>query len=102
MAEANEISKQQKLMNPGNLDAWYGPYNSAELAIAAVPVSIRPGKTVGINITGGIEERWWKNGVDLVPKIPEPVIVSDQPYSNSEYTLIATEEPYSNSQYLAL
>jgi hypothetical protein len=64
-----EIAKSFKLLNPGPLDAWYGPYDSIALANQAVPSAIRLNKKVGINTDNGVVEYWWKDGVldnDLV------------------------------------
>lgn len=64
---ANEVSERVKLMNPGNLDFWYGPYASVNAANLAVPQSVREGKTVCIMSV----EYWWRFGInnsDLVPK----------------------------------
>jgi len=68
---ANEVSQRIKLMNPGNLDEWYGPYTSTANANLAVPASVRSGKTVAVSTSAGIVEYWWRNGsldVDLVAK----------------------------------
>lgn len=64
---ANEVSERIKLMNPGSLDEWYGPYASISAANSAVPASVRSGKVVLI----GNVEYWWINNTSdpgLVPK----------------------------------
>lgn len=51
----------------GSLDHYYGPYDSLAAANAAVPTSIRKGRTVKI----GNEEYWWTEGTgdqDLILK----------------------------------
>ena len=69
-----------------NLDAWYGPYENISDACQSTLASTNPitgavttfrykGMTVGIyNATGGVDEYWFKNGIednDLIPKIPD-------------------------------
>lgn len=74
---STEISKGFKKMNPGPLDAWYGPYADVNSACIAIPnvtldgVKFRMGKIVGINTIDGIIEYWWNNGTndgDLIEK----------------------------------
>lgn len=60
-----------------NIDALYGPFNSKEEALAAVPVNRRAiGRTVAIIEDGAAVEYWFKGGItdeDLVPKIQENI-----------------------------
>ncbi len=72
-----DLNKPFRLVNPGDLDSWVGPYSSLAAARAAVPVSMRAkngvpfGRTVKIMTAQGIVEYWWKNGTgdnDLVEK----------------------------------
>ena len=62
--------------NP-NIDALYGPYESVEAALAAIPRSRRAiGRTVAIMETGGAVEYWWKAGIEdenLIVKVMEAV-----------------------------
>ena len=70
------------------LDWWYGPYtdiatartatqNTTHVVTQEVLVHRYKGMTVGIyNATGGVDEYWFKNGIeddDLIPKIPDIV-----------------------------
>ncbi|MGN7203940.1 hypothetical protein ACTHQF_06670 [Pedobacter sp. SAFR-022] len=74
MANSTSIAKSFKLLNPGNLDGWYGPYESISLANAGVPAVIRLHKKVGINTTSGLVEYWWNGGNgdgNLVPVAPD-------------------------------
>ena len=60
-----------------NIDALYGPYESIEEALIAVPSNRRViGRTVAIIENGGAVEYWWKAGIadaDLVVKVMEAV-----------------------------
>ena len=66
------------LTNPkANIDEQYGPYESIEAALEAVPSSIRAiGKTVGVMVDDTLKEFWWKDGItdeDLILKVDEQV-----------------------------
>lgn len=72
MTNFTQIAKNFKLLNPGRLDSWYGPYSSTSVANSAVPTGIRRNKIVGIVTVGGTVDYWWKNGTtnsSLVPYI---------------------------------
>ena len=60
-----------------NIDALYGPYESVEAALIAVPSNRRAiGRTVAIIENGSAVEYWWKSGIlnsDLVVKVMEAV-----------------------------
>lgn len=48
-----------------NIDAKYGPYNSIDDAIEAIPKTLREeGLTFGVNGVNGIEEYWWYDGIE--------------------------------------
>lgn len=67
--EPNEISKAFKLLNPGTLDWFYGPYNSIYDANEAINISVRLHKTVGIIIDGEIVEHQYSSSLELKPKV---------------------------------
>lgn len=59
-----------KLLNPGPVDHWYGPYADTAAANTAVPAVVREKKTVLV----GTVEYWWRDGTadeDLIPKVAE-------------------------------
>lgn len=62
-----------------NIDAKYGPYDTVEDALIAIPISLRKeGLTVGILINGVVTEYWFKNGTsdnDLIEKVLSGMIV---------------------------
>ena len=48
-----------------NIDAKYGPYDSIEDALAAIPISLRKeGLTVGVIIDNEIKEYWFNKGIE--------------------------------------
>ena len=62
-----------KVVSPySNVDYNYGPYNTVEDAVFAIPSVIREkGLTVGVLLDGNVIEYWWKSGIqdsDLVIK----------------------------------
>ena len=78
MTNFTEIAKNFRLLNPGRLDSWYGPYSSLINANNTVPVGIRRNKIVGIVTPSGTVDYWWKNGTtnaSLVPYIEPNVSV---------------------------
>ena len=67
MAGTYNILNPVKVSRPSsNADAAYGPYNSFEEALAAVPLNRRlKGRTVGIfDENGVVQEYWWMAGVE--------------------------------------
>jgi hypothetical protein len=67
---STDISKPLRTLNPGTLDAWWGPYDNIASACTAIPnetkdvdgvmVNFRQGKVVGITTTDGIIDYHWK------------------------------------------
>lgn len=86
-----EIAGAHKRTQKGSVDYYYGGDNEAwadlASAIAGVPSSIRPGKTVGVYVSGQIAEYWWPDAThvadgDLVVKqtpLPQPLGTTDTP-----------------------
>jgi hypothetical protein len=86
-----EIAGAHKRTQKGNVDYYYGGENEAWADIAAakagVPPSIRPGKTVGVYISGEIVEYWWPDAThiadgDLITKtvpLPQGLATTDSP-----------------------
>lgn len=76
MAGRFNIINRIKIHTPyPNLDVYYGPYDSIELALLSVPLVIREkGLTIGILINDKVVEYWWDSGVedqDLKPKLSD-------------------------------
>ena len=107
MANSTSIAKSFKLVNQGNLDGWYGPYDSIALANAGVPAGIRLHKKVGINTGAGVVEYWWNGGtadgnlvpaVDLTPALSQIPILPGKPQimgvENPSMALNATDRAY--------
>lgn len=62
-----ELNNTIKMLNKySNVDALYGPYNSAEQACATIPTALRRvGLTIAIyDIENGVVEYWWKKGTN--------------------------------------
>ncbi len=86
-----EIAGAHKRTQKGNVDYYYGGENEAwadlASAKAGVPSSIRPGKTVGVYISGEIVEYWWPDAThiadsDLIVKevpLPQALGTTDSP-----------------------
>lgn len=77
MANFNIAQRIDVREQNANIDALYGPYNSIEEALAAIPINRRAiGRTVAIIENGGAVEYWWKSGVadsNLIVKVMEAV-----------------------------
>ncbi|RKR83181.1 hypothetical protein BDD43_3383 [Mucilaginibacter gracilis] len=103
-----EIGGAVKRTQKGPADWYYsGGDNEAwanlAAAIAGVPASIRPGKTVGVYVAGAIVEYWWPTTAvgdsDLVIKVP-PIVTDATPTSASTnpvqsggvYTALASKQ----------
>jgi hypothetical protein len=86
-----EIAGAHKRTQKGNVDYYYGGENEAwadlASAKAGVPSSIRPGKTVGVYVSGEIVEYWWPDAThiadgDLIVKqvpLPQALGTADSP-----------------------
>jgi hypothetical protein len=90
MATNLEIAGAVKRTQKGNADWYYGGDNEAwpDLTTAKlnVPAAIRPGKTIGVFISGSVVEYWWPTSAvadsDLVLKtfvLPQPLATTDSP-----------------------
>ncbi len=80
MTNFTQIAKNFKLLNPGRLDSWYGPYNSILDANNNVPSGIRRNKIVGILTVDGTVDYWWKNSTlnsSLVKYVSPDVFIFD-------------------------
>lgn len=69
-----DLANRVKINNPySNVDIYYGPWDSVEIACANVPIVIRKiGLTVGVIQNGIVIEYWWNSALtdaDLVQKI---------------------------------
>ena len=79
MATNLEIAGAVKRTQKGDADWYYGGDNEAwpdmATALASIPASVRPGKTIGIFAATTIVEYWWPTeavaDVNLVPKTPD-------------------------------
>ena len=60
-----DLVNKIRVLNPhANIDELYGPYESFQEAISAIPLELRIlGRTVGIITNDSIEEYWWKENV---------------------------------------
>lgn len=86
-----EIAGAHKRTQKGNVDYYYGGENEAWVDLASakagVPSSIRPGKTVGVYVSGEIVEYWWPDAThiadsDLIVKevpLPQALGTTDSP-----------------------
>jgi hypothetical protein len=91
MATNLEIGGAVKRTQKGSTDWYYGGDNEAwadlASAKAGVPAAIRPGKTVGVKVSGLIMEYWWPDAThiadsDLIIKtspLPQALGITDSP-----------------------
>ncbi|RZL05181.1 MAG: hypothetical protein EOO89_27020, partial [Pedobacter sp.] len=66
---STDISKPLRMLNPGTLDSWWGPYDNVAAACLAIPneakdvdgvmINFRQGKVVGISTPDGIIDYHW-------------------------------------------
>ncbi|RKR84913.1 hypothetical protein BDD43_5166 [Mucilaginibacter gracilis] len=90
MAANLEIGGAVKRTQKGDADWYYGGDNEAWASLAAakagVPAAVRPGKTVGVFVSGSVVEYWWPTSAvsdaDLVIKVP-PVVTDASPVNGS-------------------
>ena len=71
------VTKQLNIVKKAysNIDSKYGPYDSIEDALSAIPISLRKeGLTVGILVSGTIYESWFNGGVQDENLIPKGII----------------------------
>ncbi|OCX52657.1 hypothetical protein BEL04_14520 [Mucilaginibacter sp. PPCGB 2223] len=75
-----EIAGAHKRTQKGNVDYYYGGDNEAWADLAAakagVPSSIRPGKTVGVYISGKIVEHWWPDATHIADSDLQPILTA--------------------------
>jgi hypothetical protein len=99
MAANLEIGGAVKRTQQGDADWYYGGDNEAwtdlASAKAGVPAAIRPGKTVGVYISGVIVEYWWPTSGsvadgDLIVKTADLSGKADITYVDSQDTAEAT------------
>jgi hypothetical protein len=115
MAANLEIGGAVKRTQKGDADWYYGgdaeAWANLTTAKTNIPASVRPGKTIGVFISGSVVEYWWPTAAvadtDLVAKVPSittdaaPVSASANPVqSGGVYTALAalTTQTYVDTQ----
>lgn len=74
-----DLTNRIKIVNPAaNIDELYGVYQSVAEANSEIPMELRSiGRTVGVMTEDGVEEFWYKKGIqdnDLIRKTPTEIV----------------------------